>query len=65
MTFNHNLNIFKDEYKEALYLRKPDRFSHVDVGDISEQLAVKERLKCKPFKYFLEVVAPGNKFISP
>jgi hypothetical protein len=41
-----------------LYSRKPSRYDKVDAGDISEQLAVKERLKCKPFKYFLEVVAP-------
>lgn len=30
----------------------------MDPGDLSEQFAVKERLKCKPFKYFLDVVAP-------
>jgi polypeptide N-acetylgalactosaminyltransferase len=47
-----------DEYKEYIYLRKPERFSRVDVGDISKQLAIKEKLQCKPFKYFLEVVAP-------
>lgn len=47
-----------DEYKEYIYERKPDRFSRVDVGDISKQLAIKEKLQCKPFKYFLEVVAP-------
>lgn len=27
-------------------------------GDISYQLYVKERQKCKPFSYFMEVVAP-------
>lgn len=27
-------------------------------GDISYQLFVKERQKCKPFSYFMEVVAP-------
>lgn len=47
-----------DEYKEYIYLRKPERFSRVDVGDISKQLAIKEKNHCKPFKYFLEVVAP-------
>lgn len=47
-----------DEYKEYIYERKPDRFSRVDVGDISKQLEIKEKNKCKPFKYFLEVVAP-------
>lgn len=47
-----------DEYKEYIYQRKPERFARVDVGDISKQLAIKEKLQCKPFKYFLEVVAP-------
>lgn len=47
-----------DEYKEYIYQRKPERFSRVDVGDISKQLAIKEKNHCKPFKYFLEVVAP-------
>lgn len=49
---------FQDEYKEYLYKRKPDRYKNIDVGDISKQLEVKERMKCKPFKYFLEEVAP-------
>jgi polypeptide N-acetylgalactosaminyltransferase len=47
-----------DEYKEYIYQRKPERFSRVDAGDISKQLAIKHKLQCKPFKYFLEVVAP-------
>jgi hypothetical protein len=33
-------------------------------GDISYQLYVKERQQCKPFSYFMEVVAPGNDFDS-
>lgn len=41
-----------------MYQRKPERYSRIDAGDISQQLEVKERLKCKSFKYFLEVVAP-------
>lgn len=41
-----------------MYIRKPDRYKHIDAGDISAQLEVKERLQCKPFSYFLEVVAP-------
>lgn len=41
-----------------MYLRKPERYRNIDAGDISKQLEVKKRLQCKPFKYFLEVVAP-------
>jgi polypeptide N-acetylgalactosaminyltransferase len=53
-----NLQVWMDEYKEYIYERKPERFARVDTGDISKQLAIKEKLQCKPFKYFLEVVAP-------
>lgn len=50
-----------DEYKEYLYKRDPDRYAKVSTGDISYQLYVKERQQCKPFKYFIEVVAPDMK----
>lgn len=45
-----------DEYKEYLYKRRP-HYRTIDAGDLSEQRAVRERLKCKPFKWFMEKVA--------
>ena len=45
-----------DEYKEYLYSRRP-HYRNVDAGDLSEQMAVRERLHCKPFKWFMEKVA--------
>jgi polypeptide N-acetylgalactosaminyltransferase len=37
----------------------------VSAGDISYQLYVKERQQCKPFKYFVENVAPDMKDYYP
>jgi len=47
-----------DDYKNYLYERDPDRYAKVKAGDISYQLAIKQRNQCKPFKYFIEEVAP-------
>lgn len=46
-----------DEYKEYLYKRNPDRYSNVDVGDLSVQKGIRNKLKCKSFKWFMETVA--------
>jgi hypothetical protein len=61
--FSHNPNCetFFLLIKEYLYKRDPDRYARVSTGDISYQLYVKERQQCKPFKYFLDVVAPDMK----
>ncbi|XP_035703837.1 N-acetylgalactosaminyltransferase 7 isoform X3 [Folsomia candida] len=48
---------FDDKYKEFFYTREPlARF--LDSGDISEQLAIKEKFKCKSFQWFMDNVAP-------
>ena len=45
-----------DEYSEYIYKRKPS-YRSIDPGDISEQIAIREKLQCKPFKWFMENVA--------
>ena len=60
-----------DEYKEFFYTREP-LARMIDMGDISDQLALKQRLKCKSFDWFMTEVAydvfdkypklPPNKF---
>lgn len=50
-----------DEYKEAFYMVRPTA-RDLDIGDISDRVALRERLKCKPFKTFLEYHFP-NKFV--
>ncbi|XP_064096978.1 N-acetylgalactosaminyltransferase 7-like [Macrobrachium nipponense] len=47
---------FDDKYKEYFYTREPlARF--LDMGDITDQLALKKRLNCKSFQWFMENVA--------
>ena len=47
-----------DEYKYNFYDRNPERYNSLDPGDLSYMLGIKKKLNCKPFKYFLEEVAP-------
>lgn len=50
--------VWLDEYKEYLYRGDAKRFAKVDAGDLSKLFKKKKSLNCKPFKYFLDVVAP-------
>nr|CDJ83108.1 Glycosyl transferase and Ricin B lectin domain containing protein [Haemonchus contortus] len=50
------IRTWMDEYAEYYFIREPQA-QHVDPGDISAQLALKERLHCKPFKWYMEKVA--------
>ena len=45
-----------DEYAEHIYKRRPN-YKSIDPGDISKQVALRKRLQCKPFKWFMENVA--------
>ena len=48
--------VWMDEYKEYFYIREP-QISKLDYGNITEQKLIREKLKCKPFSYFMEKVA--------
>lgn len=54
-----------DEYKHFIYQHDPDRYSKVDAGDISQQLALKKKLSCKPFSHFLNEIAPDMQDFYP
>ncbi|KAF2352953.1 Ricin B lectin domain [Trinorchestia longiramus] len=49
--------VWMDEYIEALYRKKPS-MRLLDAGDVTSELALREKLQCKPFSWFLKTVAP-------
>ena len=45
-----------DEYAQYLYRRKP-HWQALDAGDLTEQKALRQRLQCKPFRWFMKTIA--------
>ena len=48
--------VWMDEYAEYLYKRRP-HYRNIDAGDLSAQRAIRQKLECKPFKWFMTEVA--------
>jgi polypeptide N-acetylgalactosaminyltransferase len=46
-----------DEYKEYVFLRKGPYFRNLNPGDLTEARELRQRLKCKPFKWFMDEIA--------
>lgn len=56
--FKRIAEVWLDEYKEYLYIGDPKRYSKVDAGDLTREKLIRKNLNCKPFKYFLDHIAP-------
>ncbi|KAL1130306.1 hypothetical protein AAG570_013244 [Ranatra chinensis] len=48
--------VWMDEYAEYLYKRRP-HYRAIDPGDLTKQRAIRTKLKCKPFRWFMEEIA--------
>lgn len=56
--FKRLAEVWLDEYKEVVYKWDPHRYEKIDPGDLTKPKAIRERLNCKPFSYFMEEIAP-------
>lgn len=57
--------VWLDEYKQYFYRGDRARYEKIDAGDLTKQLAKKKSLNCKPYKYYVEVVAPDMLLYYP
>lgn len=56
--FKRLAEVWMDEYKDVVYEWGFGRFEGIDAGDITKQKEIRQRLNCKPFRYFVEEIAP-------
>uniref|UniRef100_A0A1I8P8R1 Polypeptide N-acetylgalactosaminyltransferase n=2 Tax=Stomoxys calcitrans TaxID=35570 RepID=A0A1I8P8R1_STOCA len=48
--------VWMDEYKDFLYEHIP-KLNQIEAGDLTKQKLLRQRLQCKPFKWFMEHIA--------
>lgn len=56
--FKRLIEVWLDEYKEVVYEWDPRRYEKIDPGDLTKPKEIRKRLNCKPFRYFIEDIAP-------
>lgn len=50
--------VWMDEYKEFIYVRRSDLYRSINAGNLTEPIKLREHLQCKPFKWYMEEIAP-------
>ncbi|UJR30128.1 hypothetical protein I4U23_017669 [Adineta vaga] len=53
------VEVWLDKYKDFVYSIMPE-LKNVDAGDVSERLALRERLKCNDFRWYLKNIYPES-----
>lgn len=56
VNYKRVVEVWMDEYKEYFYTREP-LATYYDAGDLTSQLEMRKRLKCKSFRWFMKNVA--------
>lgn len=56
--FKRLAEVWLDEFKDLLYEREPERYKNLDPGDLTRPKMIRNRLGCKPYRWFLKNVAP-------
>lgn len=56
--FKRLAEVWMDEYQEVVYSWDSERYKKIDAGDLFKQKEIRKRLNCKPFRYFIEEIAP-------
>jgi hypothetical protein len=56
INFRRVAEVWMDDYKEWLYERRPELKEVKDYGDISDRIAIRKRLKCRSFKWYIQNV---------
>ena len=51
------IDVWTDEYAKYIHMVRPE-FRNIESGDITSRLELKKKLKCKPFKWYLENIYP-------
>ncbi len=50
--------VWLDEYADRVYARQPALRDKAGMGDVSDRLALKSRLKCKSMTWYVKNVYP-------